>query len=138
MSLNKKKKSRKELVFCKKGKIMKNRKKLQNITKKSWVFIFVFVTTIIILNPELIYAGGLSSSKAVTGTKNLLQDATKVVTILAPIVAGVMAGWNGLKLSSADDDEVKPIKKKIKICVIGGVVALIGGTMIQVILNYYK
>lgn len=100
--------------------------------------VIVSVAIICILQTDFVYAGGLSSSKAVTGTKKLANDAIKVVQVLGPIVAGLMAGWNGLKLSGADDDEVKPIKKRIRICFIGGVLALIGATIINVILSYYQ
>lgn len=97
----------------------------------------VFLLTMIFY-PEVIYAGGLESSKLVKGTKSLITDATKVVTVLAPVLAGVMFGWNGLKLSSADDDEVRQIKKRMKTCVVGGVIGLIGGALITVLLGYYK
>lgn len=100
--------------------------------------VIVFVATICILQPDLVFAGNLSSSKMVTGTTQLFKDGTSVVKVLAPTIAGLMAGWNGIKLSSAEDDEVKPIKKRIKICIIGGIVGLLGATIIQVILGYYK
>lgn len=89
-----------------------------------------------ILQPDMVYAIG--SSKVVTGSKKLFNDITKVVQIMGPIVAGAMAGWYGMKLSSADDDEVKPIKKKIKICIVGAIITLVGGTFLNVILSYYK
>ena len=131
-----KEKNTRELVSCKR----EERTEMKKINKNRLIvsLTIVFVTTICILQPDLVYAGGLSSSKAVTGTKQLANDAIKVVQVLAPIVAGLMAGWNGLKLSSADDDEVRPIKKRIKICIIGGVLALIGATIISVILSYYQ
>lgn len=102
----------------------------------------MFLITVTMAKPELVLAADeaskLESSKLVTGIKSLFTDAGKVVALLSPLVAGAVAAYNGLKLSSADDDEVRPIKKRMKVCVIGGIVGLIGGSMISVILGYFN
>ena len=113
---------------------------IKNTNKKQLALglVLVSVAGITLFCPDMVHASGLTSTKFVSGTKKLFQDGAKVVTVLGPVLAGVFFAYNGAKLSGAEDGEVSQIKKRMKFSALGGILSLVGGTLLTAILNYYK
>ena len=99
----------------------------------------VCVLYLVSANQITVKASTIKGSKLVTGTQKLITDATGALTILSPVVAGLLVGWQAFKLKSAEDEqEEKVIRKKIKTIIIAGVMVFVGSSLVTIILNYYK
>lgn len=83
-------------------------------------------------------ATNIYNTRAVTGTKNLITDATLALCAISAVVTIIMVIFELVKIQVADDDgDAKVCKKKIKkICICGISVFLVSG-LFTVILKYY-
>lgn len=94
---------------------------------------------LLILNTIMRFPTLLSNSKMVTGTKNLIADATKVGTGLAAAVTGLILIIMFFKKQNAEDEgEAKAIKKKMKSVLICGVGITLAAAIVSVVFSYYK
>lgn len=86
------------------------------------------------------YAGGLSGSKLVTGTTNLLNDAMNVAQVMGLVICGVLLLYFAIRSGMAQDDEQerKSWKKAMKYDLVVAVIVVAGAQFIQVITGYYK
>lgn len=113
-------------------------KKFRNSIYKKIALLFMFIN-LCMINTNIAFASSIATSKAVTGTKNLITDVTKALIILSPLVAGILIGWQFFKLQNAEDDgETKMIKKRMKVILIGGIGVFIGSGLTTIILSYYQ
>lgn len=100
---------------------------------------FALMSWLFLLNAKITYAGSLESSKLVTGTKKLFEDASKVIMLLAPVLGGVMAGWQLLMMQSAEDEQdIRTRKKKIKIVITATIGVFLISTMLNLLIGYFK
>lgn len=108
--------------------------KLKNLTKKATL---MFGLTLVYAKTAS--ANNLQNSKLVTGTKQLLTDATTTLLWLAPAITVVLLIWHFIKLQNVEDDgEAKPIKKKMKIIAFSGIAAFLVDATFNILLRYYQ
>ena len=84
------------------------------------------------------FAEDVADSVIVTGTTRLLTDIGTALTILCPIVGGVMAVYFLIRRSMADQTDGKMWESRIKIAIICGVAAGLVMGIITLIASYYK
>ncbi|GEM_PF-5157532 len=82
--------------------------------------------------------GSIENSKLVTGTVNLGNDIQKSLLVVIPVTTVVLALWFFSKLQGADETDEKPIKKKIKVVIVSGIVCFCIDALVGIILGYYK
>lgn len=84
-----------------------------------------------------VFAGSLENTQIVTGTKNLLNDASAVFTGLVAILTGVLSIKNVVTWQSASDEE-KPKHKKIFTMTLGlGILGTTISGIVTAVLSYY-
>ena len=79
--------------------------------------------------------GDLASSKAVTGTKALLDDLSNV---LAPIAGTACVIYFAVRHGAADEMDQKKWKQRIVVAVVSIVVAVVASALIKVLVSYYQ
>ena len=84
------------------------------------------------------FAEDVADSVLVTGTTRLLTDIGTALTILCPIVGGVMAVSFAIRRSMADETDGKMWEKRIKTAIICGVGGGLMMGIITLISSYYK
>lgn len=81
--------------------------------------------------------GGLGDSKIVEGTKNLLNDAMKVMLVIIPIAGGLLVAFFALRMAMSDEHDKISWKKRITVVIICTIIGLLASTIITVITGYY-
>lgn len=88
---------------------------------------------------QVAYADSLKDSKLVTGSQKLFDDATNALLWIIPSITVVLIILQIPKLQAADDEqEARPIKKRIKTIAMWGAGAFVVDSVIKIILNYFK
>ena len=93
--------------------------------------------------------GDLASSKAVTGTKALLDDLSNVLLVVAPIAGtafvvffflgfGKCVIYFAVRHGAADEMDQKKWKQRIVVAVVSIVVAVVASALIKVLVSYYQ
>ncbi|MFI3238783.1 MAG: hypothetical protein R3Y47_12295 [Lachnospiraceae bacterium] len=88
--------------------------------------------------PIRAYASGVSNSKIVTGTENLISDVTTWLMVLAPVVAGLLIIYFCIRRSAADEMDQKKWNNRIMVAVISCIGAVLGSATLNVIISYYQ
>ncbi|MEG1497197.1 MAG: hypothetical protein RR385_07440 [Clostridiales bacterium] len=83
-------------------------------------------------------AGALAGTQLVTGLRNLMNDAQKVVLIFGPIAAVVLCGYFFIRLQGADEMDQKKWSNRIKIAVVGLIGCLVAAGLLGVIGSYFS
>ena len=81
--------------------------------------------------------GDLASSKAVTGTKALLDDLSNVLLVVAPIAGTACVIYFAVRHGAADEMDQKKWKQRIVVAVVSIVVAVVASALIKVLVSYY-
>jgi heme/copper-type cytochrome/quinol oxidase subunit 2 len=87
---------------------------------------------------SIVYAESVQNSKLVTGTKQLFQDATAALLILAPIFGVLLIIYFLIRKSAADEVDQKKWNTRITIVVICVVGCVLASALINVIISYYQ
>ncbi len=82
--------------------------------------------------------GTLASSKAVTGTKDLLADMSNVLLVVAPLVGTACIIYFAVRHGAADEMDQKKWKQRIIVAAVSIVVAVVASALINVLVSYYK
>lgn len=82
--------------------------------------------------------GNLGGSIAVTGTKNLIDDATAAALVIAPVVGGGLAVYFMIRRSAADEMDQKKWNNRIVTAVVSTIGALVAVSLLNVIVSYYS
>ncbi len=82
--------------------------------------------------------GGIASSTAVTGTKNLLNDISNALLIIAPIIGTVCIIYFAVRHGAADEMDQKKWKQRIVVAAVSIIVAVIASALINVLIGYYQ
>lgn len=98
----------------------------------------ITLLVIMFFNSNIAMATSLESSRLVTGTQKLLQDASKVLLILAPVSGACFIGYFLTRMHGADETDDKKWKSRIKITVIATVGVVLASGTLNVIISYYK
>lgn len=96
------------------------------------------ITAFIILVKINTFAGNLQNDKAVTGTKKLIQDATKVMGILGALVSVVFGIYFFIRKNMADEQDQKMWNKRIATTVICAIGIVVISGLIGTITKYYQ
>jgi len=79
--------------------------------------------------------GDLASSKAVTGTKALLDDLSNVLLVVAGTACVI---YFAVRHGAADEMDQKKWKQRIVVAVVSIVVAVVASALIKVLVSYYQ
>lgn len=82
-------------------------------------------------------AGNLGRTKLVTGTVELLNDATNVVLIIEAVAVVVLCAIKFVGLQQADEQEKPKYKKEIKSIIITGIIAMCISGVLKAVFTYY-
>lgn len=82
--------------------------------------------------------GGIASSTAVTGTKNLLNDVSNALLVIAPIIGTVCIIYFAVRHGAADEMDQKKWKQRIVVAAVSIIVAVIASALINVLIGYYQ
>lgn len=88
--------------------------------------------------PAYATSGGIQSSKLATGTKQLIQDATTYLMVLAPVAAGMLIIYFCIRRSAADEMDQKKWNNRITVAVVSCIGAVLGSATLNVIIGYYQ
>lgn len=103
---------------------------------KEKITLFVFIQMMFF--NEKVHANAIKESKLATGTERLIGDMTSWLGVVAPIVGILLVIYFFIRRSSADEQDQKRWNNRIVTTVISTVGAVIGGTMLRLILAYYQ
>lgn len=77
--------------------------------------------------------------KIISGTVELLNQASGWILILAPIIGSLFGGYHALRKSASDDDmEIQKHQKMIKNAVVGVVVAISISGIVKFVSGFYS
>lgn len=82
--------------------------------------------------------GGLQDTKLVTGTLDLLADATAVALVIESGLVGFLCIKEFIALQQADDQDKPRHKKNIKSIIITGIVVLTITGVLTAVFKYYQ
>lgn len=82
--------------------------------------------------------GTLASSKAVTGTKALLNDVSSVLLVVAPLVGTACIVYFAVRHGAAEEMDQKKWKQRIIVAAVSVIVAVVASALINVLIGYYK
>ena len=82
-------------------------------------------------------ASGLQGSSIYTGTVNLLNDLSTVLTVLCPLVGAVAALYFVIRRSMADEQDGKMWTKRITTSIICGVAGMLVAGLITLLTGYF-
>lgn len=96
--------------------------------------------TLFLINAGTVYAGtsGISESKLAKGTEKLIDDATKWLLVLAPIVGGLLIIYFCIRRAAADEMDQKKWNNRIVVTIVSCIGAVIGSATLNIIIGYYK
>lgn len=100
------------------------------LNRKKSMFILTIVC-IMVLGNSVVFATTIQDSIFFTGTMKLLNDSSKALMILAPIVGAVLGGFFFMRKGAADEMDQKTWQKRIN----NTLVAVIGAELISVAIN---
>lgn len=83
-------------------------------------------------------AGELGKTKLVTGTVELLDDATNVILIIEAVAVVVLCAIKFVGLQQADEQEKPKYKKEIKAVIITGIIAMCISGVLKAVFKYYQ
>ena len=81
--------------------------------------------------------GGLAASKAVTGTKALLNDISNILLVVAPLV-GTACVYFAVRHGAAEEMDQKKWKQRMIVAAVSVVVAVVASALINVLVGYYQ
>ena len=116
-------------------------KKVKNKGKEMVrVIIHSMVVALFFFQSNLVYAkgGGIQGSKLATGTEKLLQDATAWLLVLAPVAAILCIIYFCIRRGMADEMDQKKWNNRIVVTGVSCIGAVLGSTILNVVLGYYK
>lgn len=113
--------------------------KIDKISKiKKTVLYLNSVILVFLIKIQNVYASGkLQSSTLFKGTQKLLQDTSNALLVLAPIIAGVVGIYFGIRLSMADEQDKKSWANRLRVLGIGFIITITITALISVISGYY-
>ena len=86
----------------------------------------------------MIMSTDIQTSQLFTGTKNLINDATKALMILIPVVAVLLVGYFFIRKGAADEMDQKKWQNRIQTVLICTVFGLMASVLINIISHYYQ
>lgn len=120
-----------------KGKRKDGYLKLKWCWKKASVGLSTLVFFIMTATPVMA-EGNIENSEIVVGTKNLINDVTNWLMVLAPVVAGLLIIYFCIRRSAADEVDQKKWNNRIVVAIVSCIGAVLGSATLNLILGYYS
>ena len=98
----------------------------------------IFWLTSFFAGERIFASGSLASSKFVTDTQKLLEDATNVLIILAPIVTIFVVGYCFIRKGAADELDHKKWDSRISTAVVSCIGVISASIIVKLIMAYYQ
>lgn len=98
----------------------------------------IIATAFIILVKVNVLAGNIQNDKVVTGTKKLIQDATKAIGIIGALVSVLFGIYFFIRKNMADEQDQKMWNKRITTTVICAVGIVVISGLLNTIVKYYQ
>lgn len=105
--------------------------KKKAVSTGMWIAFFL-------LQCKKVYAGGIQGSKLATGTEKLIQDATTWLLVLAPVTAILCIIYFCIRRGMADEMDQKKWNNRIVVTIISCIGAVLGSTILNVVIGYYQ
>jgi ABC-type multidrug transport system permease subunit len=90
------------------------------------------------IKTQNVFAETLEGSKIATGTKNLINDATKWLLVLAPTVTVLLIIYYLIRKGMADEQEHKKWNSRIMVALVSCIGAVVASVLINVLTSYFK
>ncbi len=111
-------------------------KKKFNKVKKVITSIITFLTTSFAKTTA--FATDFSDSKLATGTEALINDLTKWLMILSPIVTVLLIIYYLIRKSAADEMDAKKWNNRIVVALVCCVGAVLASAIVNLVVEYYQ
>ena len=98
----------------------------------------IIATVFIILVKVNVLAGNIQNDKVVTGTKKLIQDATKAMGIIGALVYVLFGIYFFIRKNMAEEQDQKMWNKRIATTVICAVGIVVISGLLNTIVKYYQ
>lgn len=118
-------------------KMKKLLSRFKNLCRKLTAAVFP-LCIILSAMPYAMATDDIGSSKIATGTKKLIEDATTLLLIIAPIAGTLCIIYFAIRRSAADEQEQKQWNNRIITAIVSVLVAVLASVIIKVITAYYK
>jgi len=82
--------------------------------------------------------GGINNSPLVTGTQNLITDATNWALVVTPILTALLVVYYLIRKSAADEMDGKRWDSRVRIALFCCVGVVVASGLINVIIGYYQ
>ena len=82
--------------------------------------------------------GGISSSTLAIGTRKLIEDLTKWLMVIAPILTILLVGYYLMRKSSSDEGDGRRWDNRVKVAIVCCIGVVVSSGLINVIVGYYK
>lgn len=96
----------------------------------------------IMLPLQMLFRGvtvhALSQTKLVSGTKQLIDDATSAALLVEAVLIGFLSIKEGIMYQQAEPEDKKIHKKNIKSILVVGILIVSATAVIKVVLGYYQ
>lgn len=112
-------------------------KKTKNFNKKCRLIYFVILS--LLIQVDVIFADTLLDNQITNGIKSLASDASKLIMVLATIIAPTMVGFFQLRKKWCEDEmEAKQFDKKSKAIIVTYIVIMCLATIFSIISDYFN
>lgn len=95
-----------------------------------WLFNF-FVS-------QNVYAGNIGSSKFITGTTKMMEDATAALIVVAPVITVFVVGYCFLKKGAGDEMDHRKWDTRISTAIVSCIGVVGASILVKLIMDYYK
>lgn len=83
-------------------------------------------------------AAGLEGTSLVTGLKKLMNDATSVLLVLAPIVGICVSAYFLIRRGASDEMDQKKWENRIKVALVSMIGVVVLSATVKAILSYFS
>lgn len=119
-------------------KIRNLRKKLVRISALVLAMVLAFTSYCFATGENSGTTGGITNSTLAIGTKNLIEDLTKWLMVIAPILTILLVGYYLMRKSSSDEGDGRRWDNRVKIAIVCCIGVVVSSGLINVIIGYYK
>lgn len=103
------------------------------------VSFYALVVSMIVMKTNLVFATDLMKNPITQGAKQMLQDASKVVMLLATVATPFFIALYQFKKKASDDEmEGKQYDKKTKAVILCYILIMSAGVIVNVVTHYFK
>lgn len=103
------------------------------------LFLYTMIFSIVTLNVNTIFATDLMNNPITEGAKQMLQDGSKVVMLLATVATPFFIALYQFKKKASDDEmEGKQYDKKTKAVIFCYIIIMSASVIVGIVAHYFK